>query len=80
VTALMPMPRLLVWLDGSHYDHRGDLPCVLCGGDTPLRSHQREPVHKCCAERWNEENPRELHKGRFVSDAQPRRGDRAVHA
>lgn len=47
MTAQLPMPRLLVWLDGSHYDHRSDLPCVLCGRDTSLRSHQREPVHKC---------------------------------
>jgi hypothetical protein len=41
-------------------------------------------VHKVCAERWNEANPGELHKGRFVSDARPRsveqvvRGDRAL--
>jgi hypothetical protein len=66
-----------VWLDGIHFDHRGDLPCVLCGADTPLRSHQREPVHKVCAEKWNGTHPGET---RFVSDAQLRRGDRALHA
>jgi len=68
---------LLVWRDSAHFDHRGDRPCVLCGQDTPLRSHQREPVHKVCAEDWTETNPDQI---RFVSDAQPRRTDSDVHA
>lgn len=72
------MPQLLQWRDSYHFDRRGDLPCALCGGDTPMRSHQGEPVHKVCAEAWNEAHPGEP---RFVSDAQPRRGnDRTVHA
>ncbi len=47
------------------------------GATPPLRSHQREPVHKARAEDWNEANPGET---RFVSDAQPRRSDGDVHA
>ncbi|MEU2287861.1 hypothetical protein ABZ614_39160 [Streptomyces sp. NPDC013178] len=68
---------LLVWRDGAHFDRFSDRPCVLCGGSTPLRSHKREPVHKVCAESWNEANPGET---RFVSDAQPRRSDGDDHA
>jgi hypothetical protein len=68
---------LLIWRDSFHFDHRGDQECVLCGGDTPMRSHQREPVHKVCAEAWNEANPGET---RFVSDAQPRRNGADVHS
>jgi len=70
---------LLVWRDSCHFDHWADLPCVLCGSPTPLRSHKKEPVHKVCAEAWNQANPRELGKGRFVSDAQTRR-TKNVHA
>ncbi|MER0481375.1 hypothetical protein ABR737_24060 [Streptomyces sp. Edi2] len=46
---------LLDWRDGKHFDPHQDLPCVLCGGPTPMRSHDREPVHKVCAETWNEQ-------------------------
>lgn len=68
---------LLIWREATHFDHRGDLPCVLCGGPTPLRSHQREPAHKVCAETWAAQHPGET---RFVSDAQPRGSHSDAHA
>ncbi|MET9961466.1 hypothetical protein ABZ128_20825 [Streptomyces sp. NPDC006326] len=48
--------QCLNWDDASHYDRTRDLPCVLCGRPTPLRSHASEPVHKVCAEDWNADN------------------------
>ncbi|MGY1544614.1 hypothetical protein [Streptomyces sp. MN6] len=68
---------LLNWTSSQHYDHGGDCPCTQCGKPTPLRSHDGEPVHKVCAEDWNERNPgapRHEHDGhdlgtrRFHSD------------
>ncbi|MCJ1678305.1 hypothetical protein MTF65_13300 [Streptomyces sp. APSN-46.1] len=51
--------QYLDWGDASHYDRTRDLPCVLCGRPTPLRSHAGEPVHKVCAEEWNHTHPAE---------------------
>ncbi|WUT01740.1 hypothetical protein OHA46_33830 (plasmid) [Streptomyces sp. NBC_00708] len=66
----IPLPGgLLDWRDGRHYDHRA-LPCTLCNGLTPLRSHADEPVHKTCAEAWIAANPAEARTGRFASDTQ----------
>ncbi|GAB3127444.1 hypothetical protein GCM10027160_52110 [Streptomyces calidiresistens] len=62
---MSPDAPLLTWRDPRHYDHRGDRPCVLCGRPTPLRSHQGEPAHKACAERWAGDHPGDT---RFVSD------------
>ncbi|MEU1041446.1 hypothetical protein [Streptomyces sp. NPDC005907] len=56
---------LLNWTSSQHYDHGGDCPCTLCGKPTPLRSHAGEPVHKVCAEDWNDNNPG---ASRFHSD------------
>ena len=61
---------LLVWRSGEHFDHFRDLPCVLCGKPTPLRSHADEPVHKVCAEQWTAEQP---DSRRFCSDDTPSR-------
>jgi hypothetical protein len=68
--------RLLVWRDHRHFA-RTALPCVLCGRDTQLRSHRREPVHKVCAEKWLHSRP---DNDRFVSDPPARRGDAGLHA
>ncbi|MGW1393189.1 hypothetical protein ACWD6Q_16105 [Streptomyces nigra] len=68
---------LLDWRSSEHYDHGGNCPCTQCGKPTPLRSHDGEPVHKVCAEDWNDRNsnaPRHQHDGhnlgtrRFHSD------------
>ncbi|MET7789328.1 hypothetical protein ABZS93_22330 [Streptomyces sp900116325] len=48
---------LLDWRDARHFDASQNLPCVLCGKPTPMRSHDREPVHKVCAEDWCDQNP-----------------------
>ncbi|MFI8868527.1 hypothetical protein ACIGNW_16610 [Streptomyces sp. NPDC053707] len=48
---------LLDWRDARHFDASRNLPCVLCGKPTPLRSHDREPVHKVCAEDWCDQHP-----------------------
>ncbi|MFF4465850.1 hypothetical protein ACFY13_41025 [Streptomyces mirabilis] len=70
--------RLLVWREALHFDRFEDLPCVLCGGRTPMRSHADEPVHKVCAEQWNHTYPaaaryragsRDLGTRRFHDDA-----------
>ncbi|PBC96168.1 hypothetical protein BX281_4181 [Streptomyces sp. Ag82_O1-15] len=70
--------RLLVWRDALHFDRFEDLPCVLCGKPTPMRSHTDEPVHKVCAEQWNHTHPdaaryragaRDLGTRRFHDDA-----------
>jgi hypothetical protein len=57
----------LNWTSSQHYDHNGDCPCTQCGKPTPMRSHDGEPVHKVCAEDWNDRNPnapRHQHDGR----------------
>ncbi|MDT0347530.1 hypothetical protein [Streptomyces litchfieldiae] len=59
-----------MWRDASHYDRRGERPCVLCGHPTPLRSHRREPAHKTCAEQWLTDHPGD---DRFLSDPPARR-------
>ncbi|MFB8136370.1 hypothetical protein [Streptomyces mirabilis] len=70
--------RLLIWRDALHFDRFEDLPCVLCGKRTPMRSHADEPVHKVCAEQWNHTHPdaaryragvRDLGTRRFHDDA-----------
>ncbi|MFE0734469.1 hypothetical protein [Streptomyces sp. NPDC058855] len=51
------MDRLpyLNWSDGrEHFDGFENLPCCLCEIPTPMRSHAGEPVHKVCAEHWNQ--------------------------
>ncbi|SCF79633.1 hypothetical protein [Streptomyces sp. Ncost-T10-10d] len=48
---------LLDWRDSRHFDPHRDLPCVLCRRPTPMRSHDREPVHKVCAEAWCDQHP-----------------------
>ncbi|MGW5276950.1 hypothetical protein ACWEQP_31310 [Streptomyces sp. NPDC004044] len=48
---------LLDWRHARHFDASRDLPCVLCHRLTPMRSHDREPVHKVCAEVWIDQNP-----------------------
>lgn len=45
---------LLNWRSAEHYDHTGDKPCVICARPTPLRSDRGKPVHKVCAEQWND--------------------------
>ncbi|MEW2571369.1 hypothetical protein [Streptomyces sp. NPDC047070] len=58
---------LLNWRSGDHFEHGENCPCTQCGKPTPLRSHAGEPVHKVCAEDWNDRNPsapRFEHKGR----------------
>ncbi|MFG2658965.1 hypothetical protein [Streptomyces sp. NPDC048425] len=47
---------LLNWHEHQHFDHTGSRPCALCGKPTPLRSHDGEPVHKVCAEDWNDQH------------------------
>ncbi|URM91529.1 hypothetical protein LUW75_17840 [Streptomyces sp. MRC013] len=49
---------LLNWRSADHYDHSGDKPCVICTRPTPLRSDRGKPVHKVCAEQWNDTHPR----------------------
>ncbi|MCX5260930.1 hypothetical protein OOK27_43460 [Streptomyces canus] len=70
--------RLLIWRDAAHFDRFEDLPCALCGTPTPMRSHTQEPVHKVCAEQWNDAHPeapryragtRDLGTQRFHDDA-----------
>ncbi|WSE20094.1 hypothetical protein OG518_29705 [Streptomyces sp. NBC_01397] len=70
--------RLLNWRDAQHFDRFEDLPCVLCGKSTPMRSHNDEAVHKVCAELWNDSHPeapryqaakRDLGTRRFHDDA-----------
>ncbi|MGW3873582.1 hypothetical protein ACWEC4_22595 [Streptomyces sp. NPDC005055] len=51
------MAALLDWRDNRHFDPHRNVPCVLCGRPTPMRSHDREPVHKVCAEDWCDQNP-----------------------
>ncbi|MGW6398914.1 hypothetical protein [Streptomyces sp. NPDC055134] len=72
---------LLNWSSNEHFDHSGDCACSQCGKPTPMRSHNGEPVHKVCAEDWNDSNPnsprhqhegRDLGTSRYHSD-QPRR-------
>ncbi|MGW7572472.1 hypothetical protein [Streptomyces sp. NPDC054765] len=48
---------LLNWRDHDHFDPTGAQPCTQCGTATPLRAHSGEPVHKVCAEDWNDRNP-----------------------
>ncbi|WAU79672.1 hypothetical protein O1Q96_07895 [Streptomyces sp. Qhu-G9] len=63
---------LLNWNSGQHFDHGGDCPCTQCGKPTPLRSHDGEPVHKVCAEDWNDRNPaapRHQHEGHDLGTA-----------
>ncbi|MFJ4569011.1 hypothetical protein ACIP4U_36235 [Streptomyces caelestis] len=70
---LIPAPGgLLEWRDARHFDRWKDLPCVLCGRPTPMRSHSEEPVHKACAESWITANPVEARLGRFASDTKPK--------
>jgi hypothetical protein len=73
--------RLLDWRTAVHFDRTGDRLCVLCGKPTPLRSHAREPVHKVCAESWNDTHPeatlrdaydRDTGTERFHCDPQPK--------
>ncbi|MDQ1033624.1 hypothetical protein QFZ75_000040 [Streptomyces sp. V3I8] len=72
---LIPAPgELLDWRDARHFERWQDLPCVLCGRDTPMRSHHGEPVHKVCAENWITADPVKARQGRFASDVQPKRG------
>ncbi|MEX3102269.1 MULTISPECIES: hypothetical protein [unclassified Streptomyces] len=47
---------LLDWKSSQHYDPQAK-PCTECTATTPLRSHAGEPVHKVCAEDWNDRNP-----------------------
>ncbi|MET9077904.1 hypothetical protein ABZX95_38475 [Streptomyces sp. NPDC004232] len=75
---LIPAPGgLLDWRDGRHFDRFQDLPCVLCGSPTPMRSHSSEPVHKACAEAWLTANPVEARLGRFASDLKPKSPSRS---
>ncbi|MFH8464978.1 hypothetical protein [Streptomyces sp. NPDC017991] len=63
---------LLNWNSSEHFDHGGDCPCTQCGKPTPLRSHDGEPVHKVCAEDWNDRTPtapRFQHEGRDLGTA-----------
>ncbi len=53
------MAPVLDWGDRSHFDRTRDRPCCLCGRPTPMRSHAGEPVHKVCAETWNDTHPTE---------------------
>ncbi|MFF2364907.1 hypothetical protein ACFVU0_19770 [Streptomyces sp. NPDC058122] len=60
---------LLDWRDGRHFDQSQDgaRPCTECRVTTPMRSHSGEPVHKVCAEDWNDSHPdapRYEHDGR----------------
>jgi hypothetical protein len=48
---------LLNWTSGQHFDHGENCSCTQCGKPTPMRSHAGEPVHKVCAEDWNDRNP-----------------------
>ncbi|MFJ2820531.1 hypothetical protein ACIO7M_05350 [Streptomyces toxytricini] len=79
---------LLNWRDNRHFDHSGDCACTLCGKPTPMRSHRGEPVHKVCAEDWNDRHPDEprqstppdrngnstvLGSWRFFSDQAPKK-------
>ncbi|WP_037574600.1 hypothetical protein [Phaeacidiphilus oryzae] len=44
---------LLNWRDHSHWNER-EADCVLCANPTHLRSDRGRPVHKVCAEQWND--------------------------
>ncbi|MFA3838623.1 hypothetical protein [Streptomyces aureus] len=68
---------VLDWHDAQHFDRTRDLPCALCARPTPMRSHHGEPVHKVCAEDWNDQHPeaprhrrgnRDHGTGRFHND------------
>ncbi|MFD8338939.1 hypothetical protein ACFV42_40790 [Streptomyces solisilvae] len=63
------MSNLLNWRSGDHFDHSGAQPCVCCKVTTPLRSHAGEPVHKVCAEDWNDRNPQAPRV--YANDADP---------
>ncbi|MFD7085367.1 hypothetical protein [Streptomyces sp. NPDC059918] len=67
----MAVYQYLNWGDASHYDRTRDLPCVLCGRPTPLRSHAGEPVHKMCAEDWNAGNPDQPRRYTIPAKGQP---------
>ncbi|MCP9988087.1 hypothetical protein LUX01_16760 [Streptomyces sudanensis] len=54
----MTTMALLNWRSANHYDHTGDQPCVICTRPTPLRSDRGKPVHKVCAEQWNDTHAR----------------------
>ncbi|MFF2465317.1 hypothetical protein [Streptomyces mirabilis] len=58
---------LLGWRDSRHFDDSGDKPCTQCRTTTPVRSHAGEPVHKVCAEDWNDRNP-DAPRVRAISD------------
>jgi hypothetical protein len=45
---------LLDWRSPEHFDPTGEKPCVICTKPTPLRSDRDKPVHKVCAEEWND--------------------------
>ncbi|MGW3412439.1 hypothetical protein [Streptomyces sp. NPDC000888] len=51
--------QLLDWGESRHFDRFQVRPCALCAKPTPLRSHTGEPVHKVCAEEWNQAHPAE---------------------
>ncbi|MFI1726439.1 hypothetical protein [Streptomyces sp. NPDC020489] len=70
----VPAPgEFLVWSGNRHFAWL-DVPCVLCGRPTSLRSHAGEPAHKVCAEDWIAADPVEARRsGRFASDAQPKK-------
>ncbi|MFI6881133.1 hypothetical protein ACIBL6_47585 [Streptomyces sp. NPDC050400] len=75
---IVPQPgQLLDWHDSWHWHY--ERPCVLCHRPTHLRSHDREPVHKVCAEQWISDHPVDSRAGRFVSDV-PRKPRQNIHA
>jgi hypothetical protein len=48
---------LLDWRDSKHWSNTPD-DCVICDKPTNLRSDRGKPVHKVCAENWNDQHAR----------------------
>jgi hypothetical protein len=44
---------LLDWRDSKHWSNT-EADCVICDKPTNLRSDRGKPVHKVCAENWND--------------------------
>ncbi|MEY9965935.1 hypothetical protein ABIA33_003990 [Streptacidiphilus sp. MAP12-16] len=49
----MTAVSLMDWRDSKHWSETPK-PCVLCDTPTHLRSERGKPVHKVCAEDWND--------------------------
>ncbi|MEY9871209.1 hypothetical protein ABH931_000674 [Streptacidiphilus sp. MAP12-33] len=53
---------LLNWRDSSHWSKTAE-DCVLCDKPTNLRADRGKPVHKVCAEDWNDRHATDRPEG-----------------